>query len=122
MGKYTTVADHVPSSHKYIMGLTPQQFIQWGKSICKEVGEYVEKLIESKNHPEQAYKSCQGLQSLARKPGREKLVDACRKGLDLKVYSYIFIKNVMTNKGNQIIPAMPVLPLHENIRGPESYQ
>lgn len=121
-GKYTTVDDHVPSSHKYILGLNPEEFIKWGTGICSEAGQYIEKLIASKKVPEQAYKSCQGLQSLTRKLGKEKFIEACRMGLDLKVYNYMFIKNVMENKENKVVPKIPVLPFHENIRGAQSYQ
>jgi len=120
--KYTTIPDHVPSSHNYMLGLNPDQFIQWGKSISDEVSLYIEKLIGSKTHPEQAYKSCQGIQSLARKLGKDKLIGACRTGHELKVYNYMFIKNVMENKQNSVTPVMPTLPFHENIRGPQQYQ
>jgi transposase len=120
--KYTTVADHLPSQHRYVLGLTPGQFIDWGKSIHEDVSLYVDKLIARKNHPEQAYKSCQGLQSLSRKLGKDRLVNACQLGLELKVYSYMFIKNVMENKQNHSETPMTVLPLHENIRGPQAYQ
>lgn len=121
-GKYSTLPDHVPSSHNYILGLNPEQFIKWGASICDEAREYVEKLIEAKPYPEQAYKSCQGLQSLARKLGKDRFVAACRLGLELKVYNYMFIKNVMLNKQNHDVPKIPTLPFHENIRGSEVYQ
>jgi transposase len=122
MNKYTTIPDHLPSSHAYMHGLTPDQFIQWGKTINEEVALYIQRLIDGKNHPEQAYKSCQGIQSLSRKLGKEKLISACHTGLELKVYNYMFIKNVMENKQNQPCSPMPTLPFHENIRGPQAYQ
>lgn len=119
---YTTVPDHVPSQHQYMLGLTPGQFIDWGKSISDEVSLYVELLIKSKKHPEQAFKSCQGLQSLTRKEGKEKLIKACKEGLELKVYNYMFIKRVMENNQNTKTSHMPTLPFHENIRGAQAYQ
>ena len=122
MHKYTTIADHLPSTHRYMLGLSPEGFIQWGHSIAEEVAEFMEKLIQSKNHPEQAYKSCQGLQSLARKLGKEKLLIACRTGLELKVYNYMFIKNTMENRQENCLTPIPTLPFHENIRGPQAYQ
>ena len=121
-GKYTTIPDHVPSNHKYLLGLNPEEFIKWGTSLCDEAGQYVKNLIASKKHPEQAYKSCQGLQSLARKLGKDKFIAACRLGLELKVYNYMFIKNVMLNQQNQVIQNITSLPFHENIRGAEAYQ
>ncbi len=122
MHKYTTVADHLPSNHRYMLGLSPDGFIQWGQAIAQDVALYMENLIKSKNHPEQAYKSCQGIQSLARKLGKEKLINACRTGLELKVYNYMFIRNIMESRQDVPLAPVPTLPFHENIRGPEAYQ
>ncbi|MFH1119131.1 MAG: IS21 family transposase [Bacteroidota bacterium] len=122
MHKYTTVADHLPSNHRYMLGLSPDGFIQWGQGITQDVGLYLENLIKSKNHPEQAYKSCQGIQSLARKLGKERLISACSTGLELKVYNYMFIRNIMENRQNVPLTQVPTLPFHENIRGPEAYK
>ena len=121
MHQYTTVADHLPSQHQYLLGLSPEFFINWAKRIDADVARYVELLIQSKSHPEQSFKSCQGIQSLYRKLGAERLKQAVRKGLELEVYNYMFIKNIMERPPQPVSPPMPVLPLHENIRGPEHY-
>ncbi|MBU1370439.1 MAG: IS21 family transposase [Bacteroidetes bacterium] len=121
MHQYTTVADHLPSQHQYLLGLSPEYFINWAKRIDADVARYIELLIQSKSHPEQSFKSCQGIQSLYRKLGAERLKQAVRKGLELEVYNYMFIKNIMERPPHPASPPMPVLPLHENIRGPEHY-
>jgi hypothetical protein len=118
---YTTALDHVPSQHHYLAGLKPEEYLNWGKSINDDVAAFIEMLIKSKPHPEQAFKSCQGLQSLARKEGKQKLITACRQGLELKVYNYMFIKKVMENKQTIAPVTMPLLPFHENIRGAQAY-
>lgn len=120
--KYTTIPDHLPSSHRYMLGLSPDFFINWANGISPEVSLYIRKLLLSKSHPEQAYKSCQGIQSLARKLGKEKLIHACRSALELEVYNYMFIKNIMEKNHQDLHHQIPVLPLHENIRGAEAYQ
>jgi hypothetical protein len=120
--RYTTIPDHLPSSHRYMTGLKPEYFIQWGKEMGDEVSLYLEKLFASKRHPEQAYKSCQGIQSLTRKLGKDKLLAACKTGLELEIYNYMFIKNVMENHQDCLSSPMGTLPFHENIRGPQAYQ
>lgn len=122
MHKYTTVPDHLPSQHSYHMGLSPDYFINWASQIDQAVARYIKLLIQQKNHPEQAYKSCQGIQSIARKLGNTKLIEAASKGLELEVYNYMFIKNHMEKKAETPVSPMPLLPLHENIRGPHNYQ
>lgn len=121
-GKYTYLSEHLPSSHSYMLGLTPEKFIEWGKTVSDTVELYITKLFESKKHPELAYKSCQGIQSLARKLGKDKLIKACQTGLELQVYNYMFIKNVMENNHDRTDPLSLTLPFHENIRGPQAYQ
>lgn len=120
--KYTTIPDHLPSSHRYMLGLSPEFFINWANGISPEVSFYIRKLLLSKSHPEQSYKSCQGIQSLTRKFGKEKLIQACQSALELDVYNYMFIKNIMEKNSQIENRTIPVLPLHENIRGAEAYQ
>jgi transposase len=120
--KYTTIPDHLPSSHRYMLGLTPDFFINWANDISPEVSLYIRKLLLSKSHPEQAYKSCQGIQSLTRKLGKEKLIQACQMALALEVYNYMFIKNIMEKNQEVHQHKIPTLPLHENIRGAHAYQ
>lgn len=119
---YSTIPEHLPSQHQYLSGLTPETFIDWGSKISDDVAKYITSLIEGKKHPEQAYKSCRGVQALTRKHGKEKLIEACLKGLELKVYNYMFIKRCMETNHDAMPSHIPLLPLHENLRGPQAYQ
>ena len=89
------------------------------------VRQCIEKIIETKPYPEQAYKSCLGILSMGRKVGKNRLVAACKQSLELEVYNYNFIKRILENK-SQFLEEEAVtqisIPFHENIRGPESYK
>jgi len=121
---YTTNPDHLASTHKYITEWSPDRFIKWAESIDKTVRIFIISLMESKSHPEQAYKACQGVLSFERKVGRERLINACKRAIEYENYSYHAIKSILENKYDMLTydDLMADIPAHENIRGEDYYQ
>ena len=121
---YTTVTEHLASTHQFITDWTPQRFINWAGTIDESVKEFIVRILENKLHPEQAYKSCMGVLSFAKKVGHQRLADACKRALDHKVYNYKIIQKIL-EKGldrlNTDPTDEPELPIHENIRGKYYY-
>ena len=122
---YTTKKEHRPGNHQVIAEWSPQRFIRWARSIGDEAQQVVAYLLDTREHPEQAYKSCMGLLNLEKKHDREDYLKACRKALDLQCVNYKFIKNTLTNKTFKLSDQEQLdlfkLPEHENIRGREFY-
>lgn len=121
---YTTVKEHMPPAHQKYAEWTPERILSWAEKHGPFVKEIVEKVIDSKKYPEQAYKSCLGIIRLERHFNAERLNKACKRALDYKVYSYQGIKNILSNnldcvKNNEVQPQ--VSKTHENIRGSEYY-
>ena len=79
---YTTVKEHLATMHQFITEWTPQRFINWAGSIDEDVKTYITNLLERKQHPEQAYKSCMGVLSYTKKVGPERLIKACRRVIE----------------------------------------
>ena len=83
--------------------------------------------LEKKHHPEQAYKSCVGVLSFAKKAGKERLINACKRALDYGYYNYKIIQTIL-EKGLDHYPetseesSQLEMPLHENIRGENYYE
>jgi DNA replication protein DnaD len=77
-------------------------------------------------HPEQSYKSCDGLLYLARKTDREIFTNACKITLLTGKYNYKYMYEIISNGAaknymeTQNEPIMPT-PKHENIRGKEFF-
>ena len=65
--------------------------MQKGAAIHEAVALYISKVIEHKQHPEQAYKSCSGILNLVRKVGNERLTGACRRADSYGVYNFPII-------------------------------
>jgi transposase len=121
---YTTNTEHLASTHKYLTEWNPERFIKWAESIDESVREFIIRLMESKSHPEQSYKACQGILGYERKVGRERLINACKRAIEYENYSYHSIKTILENKYDQLTYAelLTEIPLHENIRGENYYQ
>ena len=89
--------------------------------LILSVKAFITGLMDSKSHPEQAYKACQGVLGFERKVGRERLINACRRAIEYENYSYGAIKSILENKYDMITYAEITadIPDHENIRGRE---
>lgn len=126
--RYTSCKDHLPSTHQFITDWHPQKFLKWAADIGPHTATCIKEILERRPHPEQAYKVCMGILSLARKVGRERLEKACERAAYFNSYSYRIIKNIL-EKGLdaeqwQDKPETPpqLSVFHENIRGKEYYQ
>ena len=122
---YTTIADHMASTHKFITQWTPQRFIDWGGRIDENVKQLIINILDKKQHPEQAYKSCMGVLSLEKKVGRERLANACKRALEFNIHNYKIVQNILEKgldyQANDDEMNDP-LPDHKNVRGNKYYQ
>src|SRR5690606_10933040 len=123
--QYSTLKDHMPSTHRFVSDWHPEKFLRWAARISPPVEQYISKVLVSKAQPEQGYKSCIGILSLEKKVGKTRLTAACQRGLDFQSYGYQVIKNILGKQLDQMEepPAtVYVPPPHENIRGGTYYQ
>jgi transposase len=122
---YTTSNEHLASAHRYLSEWTPEKFIEEATLIHTDVATYIIAVIEHKQHPEQAYKSCSGILSLQKKVGNERLANACRRAGSFGIYNYPIVVQILEKKLDQISEddkeELP-MPEHHNIRGEDYYQ
>ncbi len=121
---YTTDASHVPSQHQFVTEWSPSYFLEKAKQIDAVVELYIFKVLEKKQHPEQAYKSCQGILSFYKRVGNERLIKACKRAHEIGFYNYKIIDDILRQNldryEDETAPAH--MPAHENIRGSNYYQ
>jgi transposase len=122
---YTTKEEHRPQNHQFVTKWKPEKFINWAKNISPEVEKVIKKVLESRPHPEQAFKSCMGILNLNKKHENTDLIKACKKALEVNCVNYKFIKNTIKNKTFNLTCEEEIdqiqIPYHENIRGKEFY-
>jgi len=122
--KYTTMKDHLPSTHQFVNDWNPDRFIEWASSIHPDVKNYICKVLENKSYPEQTYRSCVGILAFAKKAGKERLIAACQRADGYEVYNYKVIEKIINNKLDRMAPetTQKTLPEHGNIRGAGYYK
>jgi transposase len=108
------------------MSWSAERFIRWAHKIGSATGQYVERILEQSNYPEQAYKSCLGIINLGKKYTNERLEKACARGVLYGKYSYRTIDRILVKKldqeQEQEQDQQLKLPLHDNIRGGNYYE
>jgi transposase len=118
----TTLADHMPSSHRRYRDWTHDRILREAAAIGDDTAALVEIILRSRPHPEQGFRSCIGILGLAKRYDPERLDGACARALALGTRSYssvaAILKNAQERKPREAEP--PGL-LHENIRGPGYY-
>jgi len=126
-GQHTTLNEHMPKSHQRYREWTPSRIIRWAGENGPKTKKLVSRILDSRPHPEQGYRSCLGIISLAKHYGPERLENACSRALIIKGFSYKSVKSILKNGLDQ----QPLLfdhsentsPLsHDNIRGKHYYQ
>ncbi len=85
---------------------------------------FIQQVFEQNKFPEQLYKTCDGIFSMARKTEISVFNKACQIALKHKNFSYGFIKNLIQNKmtDQKDEQVEKELPEHKNIRGKQYYQ
>ena len=125
-GAHTTVAEHMPASHRAHLEWTPAKLIAWGERIGAATGAVVRWQMEHRPHPEQGYRACLGLQRLGRQRGNERLEAACARALSIRSPTYRSVNSILAaglDRQQAPPPAAEAttLPLHDNLRGADYY-
>lgn len=121
---YVTVKEHMPVSHTYNADWSSEYFITWAQKIGTSTKEYIEKILDKKQYPEQSYKSCMGILGMASKIGKERLENACKRALSYDAVSYNSIKNILErglDKEEEPDLFNATISNHDNIRGSKYY-
>jgi len=131
-GRHTTLAEHMPESHRRHSEWSPGRLLNWGLSIGPGTRDVVKWQLENRPHPEQGYRACLGLLNLAKHYGPERLEAACRRALAIGSPTRKRIKSILEAKLDQHpelfptpapeSPASPPPAPHANVRGAEYFR
>ena len=125
-GRHTTCAEHVPKSHRKYLEWNPSRIINWGKTVGASTARLMETIMDSREHPEQGYRSCMGIMRLEKPYSKQRLEAACARAIAIGAYSYRSVRSIL-EKGLDKLP-LPgsereqTAPInHTNIRGTDYY-
>jgi hypothetical protein len=126
-GRYTTIPDHLSSTHKFYSDWSPEFFQKWARRYGADVEAYIKGLIDQASYPETAYKQCMGVLQLVREYSAHRLGKACRRAIQYPRFGYGIVKDILKNKMD-IEPDLftdqdqILIPKHDNIRGADYYE
>lgn len=122
---YTTVAEHMPSNHRFYAEWNPERIQKWAGSVGESVAEVCKEIMRKRPHPEQGFRACLGIMRLAKIYEKERCEAACQRALAAGTVNYRSIESIL-KRGLDRMPLFSQttpepLPNHEHIRGPEYY-
>lgn len=124
-GHHTTVAEHMPPSHRHYAEWTPQRLVRWAEKTGPATAGVVQTILERRAHPQQGFRSCLGIMRLGKSYGDDRLEAACRRALKLGSCSYKSIDSILRRGLDRLaLPEQQELDLsieHDNIRGSNYY-
>ena len=124
-GRHSTIKEHMPKAHQKWAQWTPQRFINWAAKIGPHTARMIERVLNSRRHPQQGFRSCLGILRLAKDFGDARLEAACRRALSIGGTSYRSIESILKhNLDQKPLPDQPdndTSLKHVNIRGSQYY-
>ena len=127
-GRHTTVPEHMPKAHQAHLQWSPSRLIHWGGTIGPQTQKLVERILESRPHPEQGYRSCLGIMRLSKRYGSQRLEAAATRAVSVGANAFRHVDAILKN-GLDRLPLeeadsgeakTPIV--HENLRGPDYYK
>ncbi len=123
--RHSTIKEHMPKSHQKWAQWTPQRFINWAAKIGPHTARMIERILNSRPHPQQGFRSCLGILRLAKDFGDARLEAACRRALNIGGTSYRSVESILKhNLDQKPLPEKSdndTSVEHGNIRGAQYY-
>lgn len=116
---------HMPIAHREHAEWTPERLESWAGQSGPSTREFVRKMMAANLHPEQAFRACMGVISLAKTYSPERLEAACARAIRYGARGYRNIKTILEKGLDKeeaaIQPQLIEAGAHANVRGPEYY-
>lgn len=126
-GTHTTLAEHLPKSHRAHREWRPGRLLHWAARIGPHTTARVHHHLTRKPHPEMGYRAGLGLLALARHYGEERWEAACQRAIALGAVNRRSVLSIrQAGLDRQPLPAAApqtdwISPDHAQVRGPAYY-
>lgn len=119
-GHHSTIKAHMPKGHREYSDWSPERLSKWAEKVGPSTKELITRVMESRTHPEQGFRSCLGILRLEKTYGAERLEQACLRAINYNACSYKSVKSILKsgfdNSPQKSTPTSKSIN-HENIRG-----
>ena len=121
-GRYSTQTAHMPAKHKKAGEWNAERLVRWAGETGPQTAQLIQAILSSRQHPEQAFRSCLGILRLSGQYAQAQMESACQLAQEAKILNYRGIKALLETLPPLANPEADPLPSHENIRGNTYYQ
>ena len=124
IGHHSTLAEHMPASHRKYSEWSPERFLSWAKKFGPHTVQFIEAVLHTRKHPQQSYRTCLGILGLGKRYTDERLEAACQRAMVAGIRTYKGVRNILDAKLDQVAleePAAVTLSDHANVRGETYY-
>lgn len=121
---YSTQKEHLSSHHQHYLERSPDYYIARAKEKSPELHLLFQMVFGQNRHPEQLYRTCDGLLRLQKTASPKAFSSACELAMEVRNLSYRFVERILKNNmadHQDTAKQEQSLPEHQNIRGKEYY-
>jgi transposase len=123
--RYITEDNHMPPEHLYYKEVNAKDgayYRRWASVFGPNMSEYIDRLLKSQKHEEQAYNSCAGILHSVKELPHGLVEEAARQCIQMNSCKYKTFKQVLSRIQAGRSYSSDSLPTHENIRGKGFYK
>jgi transposase len=128
VGGMTTLPEHMPAAHRGYAERSPEQLLAWASTVGDATVEMVHRMLDDGRHWRQGFQAAEGLRSLNKRYGGQRLDAACLRALHIQSVSFTSVKSILSNGLDGLPlpdpePSKPPQPAlePEHVRGAEYY-
>jgi len=126
-GKYTTIHAHRPPRHRHHAECTPEYLMKKAEEIGDNTKKLIQKILNDPSiHQSQRERSCLGIVRLVKSYQKNRLDQACKRGLEVGISSCKRLESMLKAGLEQVesqnSEAKKLPQSHEFLRGPSYYQ
>ncbi|MGA1846333.1 IS21 family transposase [Deferribacter abyssi] len=124
-GQASTLDEHMPPNHVLSKERwSPKRIFFWASKIGLNTTKLMKMIMESRNHPVNAYRTCIAILKLSDEYSAKELELSCQKAISIGAFTVKSVKTILKTKSYQQRPKKDITPLnkHENIRGKQYYK
>jgi transposase len=115
----------MPPSHRKWAEWSPERFVRWAEKIGHHTRALIDKVLRSRPHPQQGFRTALGILRLGKSYGEARLESACQRAMLIGAASYRSVASILKHSLDQTPPLQrsdeSSAIVHANIRGRRYY-
>ena len=119
--RYITLPEHMPSNHRAMSEWSAERFESWARKFGPETRDYICFLMQHRDHPEQAFKTCAGILRLGKAIPASYMEIICRTAKEKNIFTYKYFNMLFKQMTSEQEPLESRPVQHENLRGSDYY-